>query len=46
MKNKRQSGTAVAFSEYILMIGGYKGNGVKSNEIEIYIPFENRWVEL
>jgi hypothetical protein len=33
MKSKRQSATAVAFGEYILVIGGYKGNGVKSNEV-------------
>lgn len=46
MKNKRQSATAIAYGEIILVIGGYKGSGAKSNEVEMYIPSENRWLEL
>lgn len=46
MKSRRQSATAISVGEYILVIGGYKGNGVKTNEIEMFIPKENRWVEL
>jgi hypothetical protein len=38
MKSKRQSATAIAFGECILVIGGYKGSGAKSNEVEMYIP--------
>ena len=30
----------------MLVIGGYKDNGARSNELELYIPAENRWVEL
>ena len=30
----------------MLVIGGYKGNGQRANEMELYIPRENRWVEL
>lgn len=29
---------ALPIGDYILVIGGYKGNGAKSNEIEMYIP--------
>lgn len=32
--------------DFILVIGGYKGSGARSNEMELYIPHENRWVEL
>lgn len=46
MKSKRQSATAIAYGEIILVIGGYKGSGFKSNDVEMYIPSENRWVEL
>jgi hypothetical protein len=31
MKNKRQSATAIAYGELIIVIGGYKGSGAKSN---------------
>jgi hypothetical protein len=31
MKNRKQSATAISVGEYILVIGGYKGNGVKAN---------------
>jgi hypothetical protein len=31
LKSRRQSATAIAFGEHILVIGGYKGSGAKSN---------------
>lgn len=46
LRHKRQSATLVAYSDYVIALGGYKGNEVRANEIEIYVPAENRWVEL
>jgi hypothetical protein len=31
MKHKRQSATVVSVGEYVVVIGGYKGNEVRSN---------------
>jgi hypothetical protein len=33
MKYRKQSAMALSIGDYILVIGGYKGNGVKSNDI-------------
>lgn len=30
----------------IVVIGGYKGNGARISDIEIYVEEENRWVEM
>lgn len=46
LKYRRQSATVIPISEFVLVIGGYKGDGVRANEMELYIPKENRWVEL
>ena len=37
LKNKRQSAFAVLASDYIVVIGGYKGNGARISDVEIYI---------
>ena len=28
------------------MAGGYKGGGVRSNDVEMYIDDDNRWAEI
>ena len=33
MRHRRQSATVVPISDYILVIGGYKGNGMRANEL-------------
>ncbi len=38
MKYRRQSATVIPISDYILVIGGYKGNGIRANQLELYIP--------
>lgn len=30
----------------LLVLGGYRGQGVRSNDIEMFIESENRWVEV
>lgn len=37
---------ALSIGDFIIVIGGYKGNGVKSNEIEMFFPEEDRWIEI
>jgi hypothetical protein len=46
MRIKRHSSFATVIGNYIAVVGGYKGNGVLSSDIEVYIDSTNRWVEL
>jgi len=46
LKTKRHSAFAIVAGDNIVVIGGYKGNGARISDIEIYIEEENRWVEL
>ena len=46
LKNKRHSAFTIIAGDYIVVVGGYKGNGTRINDAEIYIESENRWVEL
>lgn len=46
MRIKRHSSFAVVIGNYIAVVGGYKGNGVLSNDIEVYLEASSRWIEL
>lgn len=46
LKNKRHSATMVVAGNFPMIIGGYKGNGYRLNETEVFIEGENRWAEI
>ena len=44
LKHKRHSAMLVTVGNFLMIIGGYKGNGTRSNDIEMYVENENRWI--
>ena len=46
MKHKRHSALVVAVKGWLIVAGGYKGGGVRSNDVEMYIDDDNRWAEI
>lgn len=46
LKHKRHSAMMVTVGTFLAVVGGYRGNGVRSNSIELYIESDNRWAEV
>jgi hypothetical protein len=46
MKLKRHSSMAMVIGNYIAVVGGYKGNGVLSSDIELYSENQGKWFEI
>lgn len=46
MKLKRHSSMAIVIGSYIVVVGGYKGNGILSSEVELFNESLGKWFEV
>ena len=46
LKNKRHSALVTVVKNWLVVVGGYKGGGARSNDVEMYIEDDNRWVDI
>lgn len=46
MKLKRHSSMAMVIGNSIVVVGGYKGNGILSSDLELYNDSLNKWYDI